>query len=144
MALRLLLRHADWWDRLTAEDHQLLHGLGGEPGALAAWFEQQLTDHGAQTWSALDAALQGHDLASAAQRIADPGSLEDRHEFDDLKRVVHRLWIDELDAQARELIAQGRTDREHLLRIAEIHERLRHHKLALAAPAATTDGRQQH
>ncbi|MFN0185627.1 MAG: DNA primase, partial [Aquabacterium sp.] len=34
LALRLLLRHADWWDRLTAEDHHLLHSLGGDHGAL--------------------------------------------------------------------------------------------------------------
>jgi DNA primase len=138
LALRLLLRHADWWDRLTADDHHLLHGLGGEAGALVAWFEQQLTDHGAQTWSALDAALQDHELAAAARRIADPASLEDRHEFDDLQRVLHRLWIDDLDAQARELIAQGRTDREQLTRIAELHERVRQHKQALAAPSPST------
>jgi DNA primase len=56
LALRLLLRHADWWDRLGADDHQLLHDLGGEHGALVAWLEQHITDQGPQTWAALDEA----------------------------------------------------------------------------------------
>jgi len=136
LALRLLLRHADWWDRLAADDHQLLHGLGGEHGALLVWLEQQLTDHGPQTWAALDAALQGHELQPAARRIADPASLEDRHDFADLERVLHRLWEAELNARIGELIASGRTDREHLDRIAAMRKLADHHKqLANTAPA---------
>jgi DNA primase len=137
LALRLLLRHADWWDRLTAEDHELLHGLGGEHGALVAWFEQQLGDHGAQTWAALDEALQGHELLGAAQRIADPGSLEDQHDFDDLQCVLHRLWEAELNAQVRELIELGRTERDQLDEIAALRKRADEHKrlaLAIAGP----------
>ena len=34
LALRLLLRHADWWERLAADDHELLHELGGTHGAV--------------------------------------------------------------------------------------------------------------
>ena len=29
LALRLLLRHSDWWQHLSADDHELLHELGG-------------------------------------------------------------------------------------------------------------------
>ena len=136
LALRLLLRHADWWDRLTADDHQLLHGLGGEHGALVAWLETRLHDHGPETWAALDEALHDHELQAAARRIVDPGSLEDRHEPADLERVLHRLWVDELGHQLQQLARQG-TDREQLGRMAALNERLRHHKLQLAAPAAT-------
>ena len=135
LALRMLLRHAEWWDRLTAEDHQLLHSLGGEHGALVAWLEQQITDQGVQTWSALDEALTGHDLQPAARRIVDPGSLEDRHDFEDLQRVLQRMWVVELNEQAQTLIAQGPTGREQLDRIAELRERIRLLKLQVAAPA---------
>ena len=134
LALRLLLRHADWWDRLAADDHQRLHRLGGDHAALVVWLEQQITDHGAQTWAALDEALSGHELRVVALRIADPASLDDRHDFDDLLRVLHRLWIDELNAQVQQLIGSGCTDREQLDRIAAIHHRLRQHKEALAMP----------
>jgi DNA primase len=136
LALRLLLRHADWWDRLAAEDHQLLHGLGGEHGALVAWLEQQITDQGVQTWSALEEALQAHELHAAAQRIADTASLEDKHEFDDLQRVLHRMWIAELGDQAQQLSQLGRVDREHLDRIAALNDRIRVHKQQLTVPAA--------
>jgi DNA primase len=101
LAVRLLLRHADWWDRLAADDHHLLHDLGGEHGALVGWLEQQLTDHGTQTWAALAEALQGHDLEAAAVRIVDPASLDDRHEFEDLQRVLHRLWVATLGDEVR-------------------------------------------
>jgi DNA primase len=136
LALRLLLRHAEWWDQLTAEDHQLLHSLGGEHGALVAWLEQQITDQGVQTWAALDEALEGHDQQATARRIVDPGSLDDRHDFEDLQRVLQRMWIVELNEQAQALIAQGPTEREQLDRIAELRERIRVLKQLLAAPAA--------
>jgi DNA primase len=138
LALRLLLRHADWWDSLAAEDHELLHGLGGEHGALVAWLEGRLQDHGTETWAALDEALHDHELQAAARRIADPASLDDRHEFADLERVLHRLWEAELNAQIRELIACGRTDRDHLDHIASLRRQADQHKrLANLAPAST-------
>ncbi len=136
LALRLLLRHAGWWDQLAADDHQLLHGLGGEHAALVAWLEQQINDQGAQTWAALDEALQGHELHAAAQRIADPASLEDRHEFGDLLRVLHHLWVEALNVQAQQLIDLGLTDRAHLDQIAVLRDRIRQHKLELSVPAA--------
>ena len=138
LALRLLLRHADWWDRLGADDHQLLHDLGGDHGALVAWLEQQITDQGPQTWAAMDEALQTHDLQAAAQRIADPASLEDKHEFDDLQRVLHRMWIAALGDQAQQLSQVGRTDREHLDRLAALNDRIRQHKRLLTVPTSNS------
>lgn len=136
LALRLLLRHADWWERLCAEDHERLHELGGEHGALVAWLEGHLLEHGAQTWATLDEALQGHALHAAARRIVDPGSLQDRHEFADLERVLHRLGEAALNAQIAELIAAGRTDREQLDRIAQLRQRANEHKRLAATGAA--------
>ena len=135
LALRLLLRHADWWDHLSADDHQLLHELSGIHGALVAWLEQQLNDHGPMPWSALDAALHDHELHAAARKIVDADSLDDRHERSDLQRVVNRLWIDRLRDESERMVAEGRTDREHLERLNALHERLRHLKAEVASPA---------
>jgi DNA primase len=124
LALRLLLRHTEWWDRLTAEDHRLMHELGGAHGELVGWLEQQITDHGPQTWAALDAALQEHPLRDAGRRIADPASLEDRHEFADLQRVVNRLWIARLYDEAQTLAAAEPAAPEQLGRLADIHREI--------------------
>jgi DNA primase len=138
LALRLLLRHADWWDRLSADDHQLLHELGGVHGELVAWLERQLTEHGVMTWSALDEALQGHALFDAARRIADPGSIEDQHSLEDLQRVMHRLWIARLGDEVEQMIAQGLTGPEHLVRIDQLHKQISRLKALATAPAASS------
>lgn len=136
LAVRLLLRHADWWDRLAAPDQQFLHELGGEHGALIAWLDARLHEHGAQTWAALDEALLGHELQSAALRIADPASLADRHEFADLERVLHRLWEAALNVQLAELItraASATPDRDLLEQVAALRARADEHKRRGAA-----------
>jgi hypothetical protein len=52
--------------------------------------------------------------------------------------VLHRLWEAELNAQIRELIACGRTDRDHLDHIASLRRQADQHKrLANLAPAST-------
>jgi DNA primase len=135
LAVRLLLRHADWWDRLSADDHQLLHDLGGAHGDIVAWLERQLTEHGAMTWSALDEALQGHELFDAARRIADPASIDDQHSLDDLQRVLHRLWIARLGDEADQMVASGQTDREHLVRIDALHKQIARLKVLASAAA---------
>lgn len=131
LAVRLLLRHAQWWDQLAADDHQLLHELGGEHGALIAWLEARLHEYGAETWAALDEALQGHDLQPAAVRIADPASLADCHEFADLERVLHRLWEARLNVQIADLIAGAASagpDRNLLEQVASLRARADAHK----------------
>ena len=55
--VQLLLMQAAWWDRLTVEDHELLHALPAPHGALIAWLESDLMEHGARPWAALRAAL---------------------------------------------------------------------------------------
>ena len=138
LALRLLLRHADWWDRLSPDDHQLLHELGGVHGELIAWLERQLTEHGAMTWSALDEALQGHELFDPARRIADPGSIDDQHTLDDLQRVMHRLWIARLGEEVEQMISQGLTGPEHLVRIDQLHKQISRLKVLATAPSASS------
>ncbi len=130
LALRLLLRHSDWWDQLSTDDHQLLHDLGGEHGALVVWLERQLTEHGPMTWSALHGALDGHELRATALRLIDPLSLDDTPALTDLQRVMHRLWKAHWQEAVKALIAEGRTDREHLDRIAACNKQIELHRAA--------------
>ena len=58
--LRGLLHLPEAWDRLTAEEHDLLLGLPAPHGPLFVWLEGQLHDHGPQPWAALRVGLHGH------------------------------------------------------------------------------------
>jgi DNA primase len=136
LALRLLLRHSDWWERLGADDQHLLHALGGTHGDAVAWLEQQITEHGPLTWAALDAALDGAPLHAAARAWVGSGAFDEEHGFEDLQRVLHRLWIAHHEEAVRSLIAEGRTDREHLDRIAACRELIKQHRAAEAQPMA--------
>ena len=133
LALRLLLRHTDWWDRLSADDQQLLHELGGEHGAAIGWLEQQITEHGPQPWAALDETLAGHALHAAARRWVPAAAVDEEQVFENLQSVLLRLWIDRRESEAAALIAQGHTDREALDRINAVHQDMRRLRAAVAA-----------
>lgn len=136
LALRLLLRHNDWWEQLSADDQHLLHDLGGMHGEAIAWLEQQITEHGPQTWAALEAALSGQPLHAEALRWVDGAAFDEEHAFDDLQRVVHRLWVAHYREVMNALIAEGRTDREQLDRIDACGKQIKHHQAAQMQPAS--------
>ncbi len=135
LALRLLLRHSEWWERLSGDDQHLLHNLGGAHGEAVAWLERQITEHGPQTWAALAEALVDQPLHEAAQAWMAGGTFDEDHGFDDFQRVLHWLWIDQLKHEIDALTSEGRTDREHFDRILACNERLKLHKAAAARAA---------
>ena len=130
LALRLLLRHSDWWERLASDDQQLLHELGGTHGLAVAWIEQQLTEHGALTWAALDTALADQPWQAEARAWVAAAAADEEQNFADLQRVLHRLWIARLDEAVKALIGEGHTDREHLGRIQALRQQIAHHRAA--------------
>ena len=132
LVLRLLLRHSDWWEKLCPADHELLHGLAGPHGDVLAWLERQLTEHGPLTWAALEQALEGEPWQAQARAWVDSAAPDEEQGFDDLRRVLHRLWIDHLGAQAQELAAGGATEREDLQRLRALHEQIGRLKAGLA------------
>jgi DNA primase len=135
-ALRLLLRHSDWWERLSGDDHALLHELGGTHGEVLAWLERQLTEHGAQTAAALDEALADEPWADTARGWLRAADVDETHAFDDLHRVLQRMWIQALGDDAQ-LLASGEPDAEGLARLRQLRERI------AALKAALTTGAQQ-
>ena len=133
LALRLLMRHSDWWERLSSQDHQLLHDLGGPHGQAVQWLEQQLTEHGPLTWAALQPTLLDQAWRAEAERWMNAAAPDEEQSFEDLMRVVHRLWYARKVDQVNALSAEGRTDREHLDRIGALNEEIKTHRAAEAA-----------
>ncbi len=124
-AVRLLLLQSAWWDRLSAEDHELLHELPPPHGALCVWIERHLVDHGPVAWSALAEGLRETDWAELAARLVPPDSLDDEIDFSQLRAVLDRLWVERLKAEETRLIASAQTDPVALARYREVHERRR-------------------
>lgn len=127
LALRMLLRHSDWWEQIGHEDQQLLHDIGGTHGQVIAWLEGQCLDHGPQTWAALAEAMQQQAWRDEAMRWVEGGLPDEEQSPADLRRVLHRLWRQQLEAEIESLIASGATDRPTLERVGELRARIREH-----------------
>ena len=134
-ALRLLLAHNDWWDRLSGEDQGLLHGLGGLHGEVLAWLERQLTEHGAQTSAALSGAMHGEAWAAVAQGWLQAVAAAELHHFEDLQRVLQRMWVEALGDEAQAL-ASAEPDAQGLSELRHLRQRIAELKAGLSAHAA--------
>ena len=130
LALRLLLRHSDWWANLANDDHGLLHDLEGTHGEVVAWLEQQITEHGDQTWATLERAMVDQPWHDTACRWVDSAHAEEDQSFEDLLRVTHRLWRVRLEQEVTDLIATGQTDRATLDGVQALRARIKAHQLA--------------
>ncbi len=130
-ALRLLLRHNEWWERLTGEDQGLLHELGGVHRDVLAWLERQITEHGVQTGTALDAAMADEEWVAVARGWLQTVVADEEHGFEDLQRVLQRMWIEALGDDAHAL-ASGAPDAAALQRLRGLRERIAGLKTALA------------
>ncbi len=128
-ALRMLLLESGWWERLSAEDHQLLHELPGTHGELVQWLERFLVNHGPAPWSALEVALEEDGLHESARRFVGGLHAAEESHFEDLQDLLRRLWLTQLKAEA-ELLASSNPQGEQLLRYAHLLKRIQ----ALNAP----------
>ena len=140
LALRLLLRHGDWWERLPPDDQLMLHALEGAHGSVVAWLEHQLMEHGPSTWASLDQALPAEPWRDDARRWVQGAVADEEQTFDDLQRVLLRLWVARLEADIQAVIADGQLDREALDRISLLREQI---KLRKAAEAGLAGGATQ-
>jgi DNA primase len=108
--VQLLLMQAAWWDRLTVEDHELLHALPAPHGELIAWLESELMEHGARPWAALRAALGEHELLHAAVATWGDDGDDSEAAFSDLRRLLDGRLLEQLKAQQRALADTVATD----------------------------------
>ncbi len=141
LALRLLFLHSDWWEALSAQDHQLLHELGGTHSQAVAWLERRITEQGAETWATLAQAVEEETWADEARAWVAAADTQEQQSYADLQTVLHRLWIARLEALASQLAAESGSAQdaaaqlEQLTRLREVRERIQQHRLAMTARA---------
>ncbi len=133
-AMRLLLRRNEWWEQLSGDDQGLLHELGGVHGEVLAWLERQITEHGPQTWSALETAMTEEPWANAARSWQVAVAADEEHSLDDLQRVLQRMWIEALGDDAHAL-ASGELDADKLARLRDLRQRIGVLKATLSGQA---------
>ena len=109
-ALRMLLLHSEWWDQLTADDHELLHSQPEPHGPLFAWLERQLADHGGMPWAVLDQLLTEAGLQDSGNPLVPPSAHEDQMTLADLKLALNGMWIKRLAEEQTALMASAAND----------------------------------
>jgi DNA primase len=123
-ALRMLLLHNDWWERLDAGDHELLAALPAPHGPLCAWLERQIHDEGPLPWAVLQQALQDTDWSGLAARLISENAMADELSFPELRRVVDDMWIEALQEEQKALAQRAATDPAALTRYRELQDRI--------------------
>ena len=123
-ALRMLLLCSDWWERLSADDHELLHELPGAHGELINWLERHLVNHGPAPWSVLEAVLAEDGLLDRAQHLTGGLYAQDEPTFEELQCVLRGMHISRLKAETQR-IATGSPSAEELGRFKRLLEQIR-------------------
>ena len=123
-ALRMLLLNSAWWERLSAEDHQLLHQLPGVHGELVAWLERYLVHHSAGPWSALEASMSEDGVLDSARGLLVDLFTEDEPQFEVFQLALRQLWIARLEGEAQKLV-QGTPSSEDLRRFTQIRTQIK-------------------
>jgi DNA primase len=133
-AIQILFAHPEYWDRLSSDEHGVLHDLAGSHGALVAWLERDQSEHGVRSWAVLSHVLaQDAALDETARRLAD-GDADPEAAFEDLQRAVDHLMLRMLEAdQARWLSLDG-TDPLARQRYREVSDHWREVKSRLSRP----------
>lgn len=129
--VQLLLMQAAWWDRLTTEDRELLHGLAPPHGQLVGWLETDLTEYGPRPWAALRAAL-GADAQLQAVVADWVDEVDDGEaDFSDLRRLLDGRLLESLAARQRLLVDSVATDPAAKATYQRLFERMRQLKQRL-------------
>ena len=121
----MLLTHAAWWDRLTVEDHELLHELASPHRDLLVWLERDLMEHGARPWASLRAALGAEASLQALVARWDDDLDELEVDFSDLRRLLDGRMLESLGAQQRKLADAVSTDPAARAAFQQLFERMR-------------------
>lgn len=124
IAVRLLLQHADWWERLTGDDRQMLHELGDPHGEVVRWLEQQLEEHGPLPWATLHDALADEPWAETARGWVRAGIDDEGYGFEGLQSIMVELWQRLLSDEATAIVGSPSPTADDLVRYRALMEQV--------------------
>jgi DNA primase len=130
---QLLLAQPQWWDRLSSDDHDLLHRLPPPLGPLLAWLERDLVEHGARPWAATRALLA--DDAELGPVLASMPTDDESFEadFTGLRRLLDQMLLSALEAEQRTWAAAAAHDPAARAAYQASFDRMRELKRRVAA-----------
>lgn len=132
-AVQMLFGHTEYWDRLSTDEHALLHALPAPHGPLVAWLERDHSEHGPRSWAILSHALREDPaLGEEALAIAD-GDADPEATYADFRRAVDTILDRELKSRAQSLIAQVASDPGALTQYREVYRHWEEVKARLSA-----------
>ena len=85
---RIVLQEAELWWGLPGDQHHRMAQLPGWHGALFAWIERQLTEHGALPWPGLRALLADEPWAEAVRTLMDGSEVLPAASADELQAAI--------------------------------------------------------
>ena len=97
--VQMLFGHPEFWEQLSADEHELLHALPAPHGALIAWLERDQSEHGPRPWAVLSHALRADPAIDEAALQAADGDADPEATFADFRRAVDLLLDKQLKAQ---------------------------------------------
>jgi len=146
-AVWLLLQRCDLWERIGAEDHERLAAQPEPYGRLFALLDRCMHDHGALSRSGLidwlrHAAAHDAEVAPLLDRSAALHDLDDGVDaLDDLRRVLLRLQLEQVNSERSLLVGSGQLAGDDLVRFNELGKRLTELSAALTGGDAQSGQR---
>lgn len=129
--VQMLFGQPGWWNDLPADEHDLLHQLPAPHGALIAWLERELAEHGVRPWAVIREALEADDSLDGEARTLADGDADPGATPADLRRAMDTVLIRELGEQMKHLIAEAATRREALTEYRQLELRWKDAKARL-------------
>ena len=122
-AVRILLSNTGLWEALNSEEQSLLCELPLPHGAVFAWLERQLHEHGPLPWEALRLEILGQpDIEWALQTMSNAALAHDPADdaAPELRDLLNRLLIERIKEQETQAIADSAQDPAALIRYREL------------------------
>ena len=85
---QMLLQRCEWWEQLTAADHELLVGLPSWHAELFRWIDRWLTEHGPAGWTELRERIGTEAWGAEALALIDGGELPVEPELEALHAAL--------------------------------------------------------